>query len=108
MSLKDWLTAHLQQGLHADAVVSMVKTLDLVEWVTADWCNGKASTEVPPTEESVKDALLALAGRDEFDKAHRQLVARGLPCLVTALEQAWNNKRKRLTGMCVCGAARAG
>ena len=57
MSLKDWLTAHLQQERHADVVVSMVETLGLAEWVTADWCNGEASDGKPPTEESVKTAL---------------------------------------------------
>ena len=107
-SLHGWLLANGLTQAEIDDVSSLLSAIGVSSHVTPNWCDGEASDEEPPTEESVKTALLAVAGRTQFDKAHSQLVARGLPYLVAALEQAWNNKRKRLTGMCMCGAARAG
>ena len=107
-SLDDWLRTNGLTQAEIDDVSSLLSAIGVSSHVTPNWCDGEASDEEPPTEESVKTALLAVAGRTQFDKAHSQLVARGLPYLVAALKKAWSNERERLTGMCVCGAARAG
>ena len=103
------LTNGLTQA-EIDDVSSLLSAIGVSSRVTPNWCNGAASDDKPPSTASVKTALdrmrrLARLEPVVWDKLDEEVA---LPYLVTALEQAWNNKRKRLTGMCVCGAARAG